>query len=155
MADLFAAEAGSKTQNPGRHKSVIMIYLSGGMPHQDTFDLKPDAPAEVRGEFKPIATTVPGVEYCELLPKLASVADRCAIAPSGSHIQPVVLGADERAMDVARTLVAQGFDVRAVRPPTVPEGTARLRISLTLNAGEEATARLVDALAVILQRVPA
>ena len=84
-----------------------------------------------------------------------SLADRCAIAPSGSHIQPVVLGADERAMDVARTLVAQGFDVRAVRPPTVPEGTARLRISLTLNAGEEATARLVDALAVILQRVPA
>lgn len=83
------------------------------------------------------------------------LADRCGIAPSGSHIQPVVLGADERAMDVARSLVAQGFDVRAVRPPTVPEGTARLRISLTLNAGEDATARLLDALAAILQRVPA
>lgn len=80
---------------------------------------------------------------------------RCGIAPSGSHIQPVILGADERAVSVARALVAEGFDVRAVRPPTVPEGTARLRISLTLNAGEDATARLLDTLAAVLQREPA
>ncbi len=79
----------------------------------------------------------------------------CGLASSGSHIQPVVLGADERAVAVARTLVAQGFDVRAVRPPTVPEGTARLRVSLTLNAGEDATARLIETLAAVLQRVPA
>ena len=82
LADLFAAEASSKTPAAVRQKSVIMVYLSGGMPHQDTFDLKPEAPVEVRGEFKPIATTVPGIEYCELLPKLASVADRCAIVRS-------------------------------------------------------------------------
>ncbi len=80
---------------------------------------------------------------------------RCGIAPSGSHIQPVILGTDERAVSVAKALVAEGFDVRAVRPPTVPEGTARLRISLTLNAGEDATARLLDTLAPILQQVPA
>jgi 8-amino-7-oxononanoate synthase len=80
---------------------------------------------------------------------------RCGFAPSGSHIQPVVLGSDERAVSVAKALVAEGFDVRAVRPPTVPEGTARLRISLTLNAGEEATSRLLDTLAAVLQRVPA
>lgn len=80
---------------------------------------------------------------------------RCGIAPSGSHIQPVILGADERAVSVARALVAEGFDVRAVRPPTVPEGTARLRISLTLNASEDATARLLDTLAAVLQREPA
>ena len=80
---------------------------------------------------------------------------RCGIMPSGSHIQPVILGPDERAVSVARALVAEGFDVRAVRPPTVPEGTARLRISLTLNAGEDATARLLDALASVLQQVPA
>ncbi|MCC7254092.1 8-amino-7-oxononanoate synthase [Hyphomicrobium sp.] len=80
---------------------------------------------------------------------------RCAIAPSGSHIQPVILGTDERAVSVAKALVAEGFDVRAVRPPTVPEGSARLRISLTLNAGEPATARLLDTLAAVLQRVPA
>jgi len=80
---------------------------------------------------------------------------RCAIAPTGSHIQPIILGADERAVSVAKALVAEGFDVRAVRPPTVPEGTARLRISLTLNAGREATARLLDTLAPILAQVPA
>lgn len=83
------------------------------------------------------------------------LAHRCAIAPSGSHIQPVILGADERAVSVAKALVAEGFDVRAVRPPTVPEGTARLRLSLTLNAGEDATARLLETLAQVLQRVPA
>jgi 8-amino-7-oxononanoate synthase len=80
---------------------------------------------------------------------------RCGSAPSGSHIQPIILGNDERAVSVAKALVAEGFDVRAVRPPTVPEGTARLRISLTLNAGEEATSRLLDTLAAVLQRMPA
>jgi hypothetical protein len=79
LADVLAAE--SKTPQK-RHKSVIMVYLSGGMPHQDTFDLKPDAPSEVRGEFKPIATSVPGIEFCELLPRLAMVADRCSIVRS-------------------------------------------------------------------------
>jgi hypothetical protein len=64
------------------HKSVIMVYLSGGLAHQDTFDLKPDAPAEVRGEFAPIATRVPGVQFGELLPRLAGVADRLAVIRS-------------------------------------------------------------------------
>jgi 8-amino-7-oxononanoate synthase len=80
---------------------------------------------------------------------------RCGVTPSGSHIQPVILGADERATSVAKTLAQAGFDVRAVRPPTVPEGTARLRISLTLNAGEDATADLLDTLATVLGQVPA
>lgn len=80
---------------------------------------------------------------------------RCGIAPSGTHIQPVILGTDARALSVAQALVAEGFDVRAVRPPTVREGTARLRISLTLNAGEDATARLLDTLATLLSEVPA
>ena len=48
-----------------------MIFLPGGPPHQDMFDLKMDAPAEVRGEFQPIKTNVPGIEICELLPRLA------------------------------------------------------------------------------------
>jgi 8-amino-7-oxononanoate synthase len=80
---------------------------------------------------------------------------RCGFVPSGSHIQPIVLGSDERAVSVAKALVVEGFDVRAVRPPTVPEGTARLRISLTLNAGEQAASRLLDTLASVLARVPA
>lgn len=64
------------------HKAVIMVYLSGGMPHQDTFDLKPAAPAEIRGEFSPIASSMPGLDVCELMPKLATVMDRCAIIRS-------------------------------------------------------------------------
>src|SRR5947209_2767837 len=58
------------------HRSVIMVYLSGGLAHQDTFDLKPNAPAEVRGEFKPIATRVPGVQVGEHLPRLAAAMDK-------------------------------------------------------------------------------
>ncbi|MCA9065997.1 MAG: DUF1501 domain-containing protein, partial [Planctomycetaceae bacterium] len=79
LPQLLKAEANNGTR---RQKSVIMVYLSGGLAHQDTFDMKPDAPAEVRGEFKPIATTVPGVEFCELLPKMAMVADRCTVIRS-------------------------------------------------------------------------
>jgi hypothetical protein len=69
---LRAEQKSSKTSN----KSVIMVYLSGGIAHQDTFDLKMDAPNEIRGEFKPIETCLPGVQICELLPKMASVMDR-------------------------------------------------------------------------------
>jgi hypothetical protein len=61
------------------HKAVIMVFLAGGPPHQDMVDLKPDAPAEIRGEFKPIPTNVPGIELCEHLPRLARMADRLAI----------------------------------------------------------------------------
>src|SRR5438874_12256594 len=64
------------------HKSVIMVYLSGGLAHQDTFDLKPKAPPEIRGEFKPIDTKVPGMQVCELLPKMAAVMDKVAVIRS-------------------------------------------------------------------------
>jgi hypothetical protein len=64
------------------HKSVIMVYLSGGLAHQDTFDLKPAAPPEVRGEFRPIDSRVPGVQVCELLPQMAAVMDRVAVVRS-------------------------------------------------------------------------
>jgi Protein of unknown function (DUF1501) len=64
------------------HKSVIMVYLSGGLAHQDSFDLKPNAPAEVKGEFKPIPTNVPGIQVCELLPRLAECMDKIALLRS-------------------------------------------------------------------------
>lgn len=64
------------------HRGVIMIYMPGGPPHQDMYDLKPEAPAEVRGEFDPIATTVPGIEICELMPRLAQRMDRFSIIRS-------------------------------------------------------------------------
>src|SRR6185369_8371438 len=60
-------------------KSVIMIFLSGGPSHLDMYDLKPDAPAEYRGEFRPIQTNVPGLHVCELMPRQAKIADRFAL----------------------------------------------------------------------------
>jgi uncharacterized protein (DUF1501 family) len=78
LPHLLQAEA----RTGASQRSVIMVYLSGGIAHQDTVDLKPAAPAEVRGEFKPIATNVPGVQVCELLPRLARCADRLAVVRS-------------------------------------------------------------------------
>ncbi len=66
------------------HKAVIMIYLPGGPPHQDTFDLKLDAPSEIRGEFRPISTKLPGLQICEHLPKIATVCDKLAVIRSMS-----------------------------------------------------------------------
>lgn len=79
LPHLFQAEA--KAAAP-RNKSVIMVYLSGGLAHQDTFDLKPNAPAEVRGEFRPISTKVPGIQFGELLPRLGACADKLAVLRS-------------------------------------------------------------------------
>ena len=80
LPELLRAEAQA---GAGRsHKAVIMVYLSGGLAHQDTFDLKPEAPAEVRGEFRPIDTRVPGIQVGELLPRLASCMDKVALIRS-------------------------------------------------------------------------
>ncbi len=80
---LRLAEAGEVAR--GRATSAIFVNLGGGPSHMDTFDLKPDAPAEFRGEFKPIATNVAGVEISEHLPKLARCADKFAILRGVSH----------------------------------------------------------------------
>ncbi len=61
------------------HKAIINIYLPGGPPHIDMWDLKPDAPAEIRGDFQPISTNVPGIQICELFPKIASMMDKFAL----------------------------------------------------------------------------
>jgi hypothetical protein len=76
---LQAEEAAGQGRS---HKGVIMVYLSGGLAHQDTFDLKPDAPAEVRGEFRPISTRVPGIQIGELLPRTAAAMDKIAVVRS-------------------------------------------------------------------------
>jgi hypothetical protein len=83
LAGVLRAQA---AQNPGpsgnSHKAVINVFLGGGPPHQDMFDLKPDAPSEIRGEFAPIATNVPGIQICEVFPRLAARADKLAIIRS-------------------------------------------------------------------------
>jgi len=70
---------------PGKAKSVILLYLLGGAATQDMFDLKPDAPSDIRGEFKPIATTAPGTRICEHLPRMAQWMHRAAIVRSLNH----------------------------------------------------------------------
>jgi hypothetical protein len=81
---LQLAHAG-KVDPKARAKSAIFINLSGGPTHMDTFDLKPDAPSEYRGEFNPIETNVAGVQISEHLPKLAKCADKYAILRGVSH----------------------------------------------------------------------
>ena len=66
----------------GKAKYVIFLWLQGGPPQHETFDPKPDAPAEIRGEFKPIATNVPGIQISELLPRTAGIVDKLAIVRS-------------------------------------------------------------------------
>ena len=89
LPELLRAEA---RQGLGRsQKSVIMIYLCGAPPHQDMYDLKMQAPAEIRGEFQPIETSVPGIEICEHLPRLAKIMDKLVPirsvygSPDGNH----------------------------------------------------------------------
>lgn len=82
---LRAAERPAKVAHGatfGRAKNVIFLWLQGGPPQHETFDPKPDAPAEIRGLFKPIATNVPGIRFCELLPRTARLADKLAIVRS-------------------------------------------------------------------------
>lgn len=86
LADLLRLEA-----HGARHsrsvKSVIMVYLHGGPSHIDMFDMKPEAPADVRGEFRPIRTAVPGLEICELMPRLATIADQMSVIRNMSFLE--------------------------------------------------------------------
>ena len=88
LPNLLAAE--KRAGIGSSHKAVINIFLPGGPPHLDMWDLKPDAPADVRGEFKPIKTNVPGIEICEHFPLIAKMMDKFAIirslsGSSGDH----------------------------------------------------------------------
>src|SRR5262245_58786441 len=80
LPQLLRARAAAPSA--GKAKACIFLFMWGGPAQQDTWDPKPDAPAEFRGEFKPIATAVPGVRVCEYLPRLARLADRLALVRS-------------------------------------------------------------------------
>jgi hypothetical protein len=89
LPSLLQAEAQAGVKNS--HKAVIMIYMCGAPSHQDMYDLKMNAPAEIRGEFKPIDTNVAGIQICEHLPGLARIMDKCVPlrsvygSPDGDH----------------------------------------------------------------------
>ncbi len=79
LAELLRLRASASPVSRDKHTAVIMLMLTGGPSHIDTFDLKPEAPVDIRGEFKPIRTQTPGIEICEHLPLLAKISDRLAI----------------------------------------------------------------------------
>lgn len=88
--DWFKLRAAAGESTLSRAKSCILLWLDGGPSHLETFDLKPDAPSEVRGPFQPISTRVPGVQICELLPQTAQITDKLTIvrsmtSPLGEH----------------------------------------------------------------------
>src|SRR5262245_12505886 len=91
LPDLLRLRAAAAAAGPprersfGQARSVVMLFMTGGPAHQDTWDLKPDAPAEYRGEFRPIKTNVPGVEICEHFPLLSRVADHYALLRAVTH----------------------------------------------------------------------
>ncbi len=82
LPQLLAAEANS---HRARAKSVILVFLGGGLSHHDSFDMKPDAVEQIRGKYKSIATNVAGLHVCELLPKTAQVMNKVTLVRSGTH----------------------------------------------------------------------
>jgi Protein of unknown function (DUF1501) len=79
LAELLKQRAQGAVAATAPSKSVIMVYLPGGPSHIDLYDMKPDAPVEIRGEFKPIRTKVPGIDLCELMPLQTRIADKLSI----------------------------------------------------------------------------
>lgn len=98
------AAAGQTASNP---RSVILIWLRGGASHLESFDMKPDAPPEIRGEFQPITTNVPGVQICEYLPRMAQIMDKLVLLRG---IRSNDLG------DHTPHYILTGFPDRGVRP---------------------------------------
>src|SRR5262249_14268759 len=86
----------------GKAKACILLFHFGGPAQQDTFDMKPNAPAQIRGEFRPIATSVPGYSVCEHLPAVAQQAHRLAVVRSVHHDDPQHNNAGYRVLTGAR-----------------------------------------------------
>jgi hypothetical protein len=138
LPDLFRARAkgaASAAGGAGRARACILLFMGGGPPQMDTFDLKPDAPAGVRGEFPPTATSVPGTQISSLLPALAQQAHRYAIIRSvsdeyagGAHGQSVYL-----ALTGHKNPRVNGDDIRPAADDYPCLGSAAARL---LGAGQ-------------------
>jgi hypothetical protein len=116
VGHLQALQAVGATRPSGKARSAIYIFLSGGLSQVDSFDLKPNAPAEIRGEFQPIATATPGIRICEHLPRLAERSQSWALVrslthPSNDH------SAGHMIMLTGRSELPPGFS------PTMPKAT--------------------------------
>ena len=110
--------SGPASSNP-RARSVIYIFLSGGLSQHESFDLKPEAPADIRGEFRPIATSTPGISICEHLPLLAQRSHLWALVRSLTHSSNDH-SAGHHIMLTGRSDLPRGFDPAAARPGDWP-----------------------------------
>ncbi len=90
LPQLLASRAAAIEEAPpaGKAKACILLFMWGGPAHQDTWDMKPDAPPEIRGEFSPISTNVPGIQICEHFPQLSTRADKLCLVRSLTHDNP-------------------------------------------------------------------
>jgi hypothetical protein len=136
LTDVLRAE---QTQgSTSRHKGIIMIYLPGGPPHQDLYDLKIDAPVEIRGEFDPITTNVPGIEICEHLPRLAQRMDKFAVIRSlvgsdGAHASSLCLTGHRFGSDPPGGWPTIGACVSATQGPTARAIPAHADLSMRMQ----------------------
>jgi hypothetical protein len=122
LPELLAARNAAGQQRPARAESCLFVVQYGGCSHHDTFDMKPDAPQEIRGPFQPISTSVAGLQVCELLPRLARLAPKYAVVRSMTHLNAEHNGGTYVAM-TGRSLPARdtplfGSVVGRTRPPT-------------------------------------
>ncbi|MFO1019661.1 MAG: DUF1501 domain-containing protein [Planctomycetales bacterium] len=122
LAGLLGADklrAASPVHSPmfGRAKNILFLWLQGGPPQHETFDPKPDAPLEIRGPFKPISTNIPGIQFSELLPRTAAMADKLAIVRS--------MATDDNNHDISGYWLLTGYKylgatARAIKPTDWP-----------------------------------
>ena len=119
---LLAAEASPRDPGrPRREKSCIFIFQYGGLSQIDSWDPKPDGPSEIRGPYRPIATSVPGFHVGELMPRLARLADRYCVIRSMSHNVPV--------HDIANRMLLAGQSLPAMNAPSFGTMVSKLRPS--------------------------
>jgi hypothetical protein len=118
-AKAHASNAPNRQGTPTSPKSAIMIYLPGGPSHMDMYDLKPDAPSEYRGEFRPIQTNVPGVQICEHMPRQARMWDKLSCIRS-------IVSVDEHSDSLVMTGYSEGTN-RTAHHPSFGSVTSRLR----------------------------
>ena len=137
LDQLLHLEANAGIRNS--KKAVIMIYLVGAPPHQDMYDLKPDAPAEISGEFQPISTNVNGIQICEHMPNLAKIMDKCVPlravvgSPNGSHDSYICYTGRAKVNEPTGGWPSVGSTISRLQGPTSPDVPAF--VGLAPNAG--------------------
>ena len=124
LPELLRAEAQAGVGSS--HKAVIMIYMVGAPPHQDMYDLKMNAPSEIRGSFRPIKTNVPGIEICEHLPRLARIMDKLVPlrtvygSPDGAHDSYICYTGRAKRNEPPGGWPSVGSNVSKLQGPTEP-----------------------------------